>query len=247
MRPDYKSWLEEQKYDPGTISAQLHRVGRVEDCYGDLDKHFVEGTLQAVIDELTYSADDERQNRPNPSKIPFKGNTRNNLASYKNAVVRYRKFLTGGWDRADSDAPLRPQSFLENVPQDDFEIPTQKLSLERDMQVALRRNIRQLGETLSIVDDGAERSVNSGLIDITCEDVRDGSLVVIELKAGKADSRAIGQILGYMGDLADEEAKPVHGILVAHEFDQRTRSAARVVPTLRLMKYAIDFRFQPEE
>lgn len=247
MRSDYKAWLEDQKYDSGTITAQLHRAGRVEDCYGSLDDHFANGTLQHIIDELNYSAEDERRNRPNPSKIPFQGNTRNNLASYKNAVVRYRKFLTGGWDRSDIEAPAAIEIASGTGSGDFSEILGQKLSLERDMQAALRRNISQLGGTLSIVDDGSERSVHSGLIDITCIDSVDEALVVVELKAGKADSRAIGQVLGYMGDLAEEEeGRRVRGILVAHEFDKRSRSAARVVPTLHLMRYAVDFRFEPE-
>lgn len=115
------------------------------------------------------------------------------------------------------------------------------------MQAALRADIGGLSRSLSIVDDGAERSVDSGLIDITCEDREDNSLVVIELKAGKADSRAIGQILGYMGDLAAEESnRVVRGILVAHAFDQRSRSAARIVPGLQLMRYSVEFRFEAE-
>ncbi|MER8863942.1 endonuclease NucS [Mesorhizobium sp. M0751] len=249
MRQDYKAWLEEQKYDSGTITAQLHRVGRVEKFYGDLDAHFANGTLQNIIDELNYSAEDGRHNKPNPSKIQIEGNIRNNLASYKNAVVRYRKFLTG-WERSDVEAPviLGPASMPAPI-EAEAEFFRQKLSLERDMQAALRLRIGQLGATLSIIDDGAERSVDSGLIDITCIDSKDGALVVIELKAGKADSRAIGQILGYMGDLAEEEeeGRVVRGILVADEFDKRSRSAARVVPALKLMRYAIDFRFEPEE
>ena len=156
MRPDYKAWLEQQKYDSGTIVAQLHRVGRVEEFYGNLDKHFADGTLQAIIDELSYSTEDARRNKTNPSKIQIQ--------------------------------------------------------------------------------------------DIACVDSKDDALVVVELKAGKADSRAIGQILGYMGDLAEEEeGRVVRGILVAHEFDKRSRSAARVVPTLSLVRYAIDFRFEPEK
>ncbi|RWO62761.1 MAG: DUF91 domain-containing protein [Mesorhizobium sp.] len=248
MRQDYKAWLEEQKYDAGTITAQLHRVGRVEKYYGDLDMHFSNGTMQEIVVELNYSADDVRHNKPNPSKIQIEGNIRNNLASYKNAVVRYRKFLTG-WERSDVEAPVVFEPVTLQAPVEaEAEFSRQKLSLERDMQAALRLRIGQLGETLSIIDDGAERSVDSGLIDITCTDSKDGALVVIELKAGKADSRAIGQILGYMGDLAGEEERPVvRGILVAHEFDKRSRSAARIVPTLKLMRYAIDFRFEPEE
>lgn len=242
MRPDYPRWLAEQKYDAGTISAQVHRVGRVEKHYGALDSHHAEGTLPAIIDELTYSAEDERRSRPNPSKIPFEGNARNNLASYKNAVGRYRAFLSrspvqAGAEPAPQSAPSPVQDFAE-----------QKLSLERDMQAALRRDIKALGASLKIIDDGAEKSVESGFIDITCEDGADGSLVVVELKAGRADSRAIGQILGYMGDLADEETgRSVCGILVAHDFDQRAISAAKIVPALKLMRYSVEFRFRQVE
>lgn len=248
MRDEYEAWLRDQQYDASTITAQLHRAGRVEKCYGDLDKHFHENGLQSIIDNLTYTADDERRAAPNSSKIPLTAdaNIRNNLSSYKSAVVRYRKFLAG-WERSDS-SPSAPSDSLTNemalvAPVEE----PQKLSLERDMQAALRRNIAQLGPTLAVVDDGAERAVASGLIDITCMDSNDDSLVVVELKAGKSDARAIGQILGYMGDLAEEEdERSIKGILVAHEFDKRTRAAARVVPSLRLVRYSVNFTFLEE-
>ncbi len=67
------------------------------------------------------------------------------------------------------------------------------------MQAALRIEIAQLEPNLTIADDGAERSVNSGFIDITARDAS-GATVVVELKAGAAGQRAIAQILSYMGD-----------------------------------------------
>lgn len=243
MRSDYSLWLSEQKYSDNTQSAQLHRVKKVEEYYGDLDEHFQKGTLKDVIAELEYSTHDERTNKPNPSKIKFEGNIRNNLQSYKNAVVRYRKFLN---DKGFQGVSIDPESIIEEADIITIQEETvQRFSLERDMQAALRRNIKSLDPKLEIIDDGAERAVSSGLIDITCED--NESLVVVELKAGKADSRAIGQILGYMGDLQEEEnEKPVRGILVAHDFDKRARAAARVVPTLTLKKYSIEFQFYTE-
>lgn len=244
MKHNYRDWLEEQKYSPGTITAQLHRVGRVEDLYGSLDDLISNGTFQDVIDELNYTTEDARANRPNPSKLIVDGNIRNNLQSYKNAVLRYQRFLNGTdriFTESEDEVVVAAGELAVAA-----EYVSQKLSLERDMQAALRRNITSLKPTLSIIDDGAERSVFSGFIDITCVDSEDDALVVIELKAGKADSRAIGQILGYMGDLAEEEDRPVRGILVANEFDKRTRSAAKVVPTLTLIGYAIEFRFTQE-
>ncbi len=243
MRPDYPAWLAEQEYSEGTQNAQIHRVKKVEEHYGDLNERLVNGTYQDVINDLNYSASDERANKPNPSKIKFEGNIRNNLQSYKNAAVRYRKFLNdNGFKVIPTEAGSSGEA--ENTPTNE-ESNRQRLSLERDMQAALRRNIASLDPALKIIDDGAERAVDSGLIDITCDD--GNSIVVVELKAGKADSRAIGQILGYMGDLQEEEGgKPVRGILVAESFDKRTKAAARVVPTLALKMYSIEFKFTQE-
>ena len=111
------------------------------------------------------------------------------------------------------------------------------------MQAALRMHIEQLEAGLSIIDEGAERSVNSGFIDIMAQDLT-GALVVIELKAGTAGQRAIGQILSYMGDIAmEEENASIRGILVASDFDSKAKAAARMVPNLRLRQYCVRFTF----
>jgi hypothetical protein len=96
MRPGYRQWLVQQKYDAGTITIQIHRAGRVEEHHGDLDEHYSRDRLASLINALRYSRDDERHNRSNPSKIPFKGDNYNNLASYRNAVERYRKYRDAG-------------------------------------------------------------------------------------------------------------------------------------------------------
>jgi len=113
--------------------------------------------------------------------------------------------------------------------------------LERDLQKALRENIEQLESGLTISDDGKEKTVPSGRIDITAQD-RDGATVVIELKVGTADRDAIGQIQSYMGDLTDKAR--VRGILIARGFESRAVSAARVIPSLRLVRYGFRFTFE---
>ncbi len=242
MRLDYQKWLAEQGYQEVTQKAQIYRVKKVEECYGSLDEHFANGTYQEVVETLKYSTKDKRENKPNPSKIRFDGDIKNNLQSYRDAVLWYQNFLKEG-NCEILQTKKNADDINTALPIEDKQ---QRLSLERDMQTALRRNIISLEPSLKVIDDGAERAVDSGLIDITCED--DKSIVVIELKAGKADSRAIAQILGYMGDLQEEDdTKPVRGILVAHDFDKRTKSAASVVPTLKLMKYSIEFKFTAEE
>ncbi len=114
--------------------------------------------------------------------------------------------------------------------------------LERDLQRALRANIGQLAAGLKIVDDGSEKTVDAGRIDITAEDP-DGTTVVIELKAGKADLRAIGQILSYMAIVSPEPNPRIRGILVAGDFDDRVVMAAGAVPNLSLKAYSFQFTF----
>lgn len=100
MNSTYADWLIKQGYSSGTITAQLHRVGRVEEHYGDLDASYQTDRLSGLIETLTYSAEDERRSRANPTTIPIDGTIRTNLASYKSAVLWYRRFRdnseTGG-------------------------------------------------------------------------------------------------------------------------------------------------------
>ncbi len=247
MHRNFLKWLQ-LRYAPNVAAARNSNVSRIEKEYGDLETIYRESGFSGIIDQLTYSTEDERRNRANPSKIRIDGNIRNGLAALKAALVLYESFL-----RDDSTEKLEGNS--TEVGSDSAvtkvelskEGDAQKLSLERDMQIALRRDIKKLGRTLTIIDQDMERLVDSGLIDITCEDTVDRAIVVVELKAGRAQSSAVGQILGYMGDLAaEEEGRLVRGILVAHEFERRVIAAARAVPNLSLMRYSVEFRFEPE-
>jgi endonuclease len=228
-----------ERGNPNTVTAQMNRAHRVEQCYGDLDEHYRKDQLKGLITELRYTAEDARRNRPNETKIPFEGNIGNNLASYRNAVERYRRFLETAGEQG-LEAALSPRTEPESLSQDDL---GRQFGLERDMQAALRAEIEQLEGGLEIIDDGAERSVESGFIDITARD-RSGAIVVIELKRGTAGQRAVAQILSYMGDVAaEEEGRQVRGILVAGNFDSKAKSASRMVPNLVLRLYSVQFTF----
>lgn len=242
MRDSYQAWLEEQSLASNTIQAQVYRAGQVEKSYGDLDEHYDQDQLQSILSELRYSSDDGRRNRPNPSKLSIGegADLRSNLASYKNATERYCKF------RRETDGD-DDTSFTSKTSNDDNSVGEEErgqiIGLERDMQSALRQSIEQLEPGLEIIDGGAERSVSSGFIDITTRDAS-GATVVIELKTGTARQKAVGQILSYMGDLMEEEPSiEVRGILVAADFDKKARAAARIVPSLSLQAYRVNFHF----
>lgn len=103
MKPAYKTWLERRGYTAEAVQTQMHRAGRVEESCGNLDEHYGVDRLLSAIGELKYSTDDERRNEPNPSKIQFNGNIRNNLASYGGAIERYCKYRREAQDEAGSE------------------------------------------------------------------------------------------------------------------------------------------------
>ena len=84
----------------------------------------------------------------------------------------------------------------------------------------------------------------AGRIDLLAVDSQQ-NLVVVEIKAGDADRQVCGQIQAYMGwvkaNLAGQRG--VRGIIVAHEFTERAKLAAMVVPDLSLKKYRVNFVF----
>ncbi|MGA8025954.1 MAG: endonuclease NucS domain-containing protein [Bryobacteraceae bacterium] len=120
---------------------------------------------------------------------------------------------------------------------------TTTFGLEKDLQKALRGNLSQLEKGLEVADEGKERHVPSGYIDITAKD-GEGRTAVVELKAGEADRAAIGQILSYMGDLTAETKQPIRGILIAGSFSINALSASLAVPNLELKTYRCHFTFE---
>ena len=229
----YRTWLEQRGLGKSSVDTYVSDAKRVERHYGDLDELYSMDRLAGVLEELRYSADDARTNAPNPSKIPIDGNPYKGLASYRSTVTRYREYREAD---VTSDEPVLAAS-------DEDDGRSRVIGLERDLQAALRYSIEQLEPDLTIIDGGTERSVDSGFIDITAR-AADGTIVVIELKAGTARRDAVGQILSYMGDVASEEPNSVRGILVAGNFDNKARAAARVVPSLSLRSYRVTFEFR---
>lgn len=258
-----RAWLEAEGYGPNTVATQLSLARRLEAAYGDLAGLAAGPGRDAMAAGLSCSSADERAGRPNPSRLEIGGMLRTALASYRSAAALYRRFLaetdalpaSPGAPEAGAAAAVAGAAEAAGAGAAAARPPRagrtdtdgQRFALERDMQRALqralRRDIAAPEPGLGMVDDGVGRAVTSGQIDIPCRD-RDGAPVVVELKAGRGDARGIGQTLGYIGDLMDEEAPtPVRGIIVAEDFDTRTRAAARAVPALRPGRYRIGFRF----
>jgi hypothetical protein len=244
---EYREWLALQGKEVGTQNTSVSSIKRIENAYGDLEQEFALSGLDTILGELSYSASDERNKEPNPSKLIIDGDIYKGLASARTHLNYYRRFLEQKSTLDVVSEAVRAAPLATTVPapptsDTDAEPPEAILSLERDLNAALRQNISQLGQGIEIIDGGKERSVASGRIDILAR-FSDGTLLVIELKAVKAPRDAVAQVLAYMGDIQAENGGEVRGLLIAPDFDPRAIAAARMVPGLRLKRYAFQFSF----
>jgi hypothetical protein len=94
MREDaFRSWLSNTRgYGTGTVNSRVSNCKAVEVCEGDLDEHFDQDRLRGLVEKLTYSKADERQNRPARHQIPINGNVYNGTATLRSAVSLYKQF-----------------------------------------------------------------------------------------------------------------------------------------------------------
>jgi hypothetical protein len=175
----------------------------------------------------------------NPGSQSRTGGTSGDLGNLRGIFNNQNNHINPFWGKSkppESDEPdfaLEPSSEANEI----------RFSLERDLQRALRDNIKQLGDDLVIADGGSEKTVDAGRIDITAQDSND-NIVVIELKPGLAQPADVTQLLAYMGTIQNPEGREVRGILVANDFGPRVVYAAKAVPNLSLKAYSFQFSFQ---
>jgi restriction system protein len=69
--------------------------------------------------------------------------------------------------------------------------------------------------------------------------------LVVELKKGRASDAVVGQVLRYMGFVAQDLAEPnqtVRGVIIAQEDDSRIRRALVVTPNVTFFRYQVSFK-----
>jgi restriction system protein len=92
---------------------------------------------------------------------------------------------------------------------------------------------------------GQQFPTDTGPIDILAESKDKKTLLVVELKKGRASDAVVGQILRYMGFVKEELAgagQSVRGIVIALEDDQRLRRALSMAPNVDFYRYQISFK-----
>lgn len=200
---------------PNVVNTYASFVRRIDEAIGGLDEALAERGAAAVMQWAETTSE--------PPLATYR-------SSGKSALRRYLAFTENRpiGDADEISSELEQEALSEAV--------SAAFGLERTMQAAVRRPISNLEPGIRIVDDGLERVVATGKIDILARDAQ-GLLTVIELKAGQCPPGAIEQALGYAQSLSDEEGERTRTILVAFDFSDRQLAASRRIADLKLVKY----------
>lgn len=111
----------------------------------------------------------------------------------------------------------------------------------------------ELGKNYSIFTEdgkiaGQQYETDTGRIDILAVSKDNKTLLVIELKKGRASDVVVGQIQRYMGYVTEELAEDdqeVRGLIIALEDDTRIKRALVVTKGIDFYKYEVSFKLIP--
>jgi restriction system protein len=125
-------------------------------------------------------------------------------------------------------------------------------AMEQHLEDFLVHNWPQtnLGKEYDIYEEEGERvgqqyPTDTGPLDILAISKDRKSLLVVELKKGRASDVVVGQALRYMGYVQEElaeEGQNVKGVIIALEDDPRIRRALAVAPNIVFYRYQISFK-----
>lgn len=125
-------------------------------------------------------------------------------------------------------------------------------ALEKHLEEFLVANWQQteLGKEYDIYEEEDERvgqqyETDTGPIDILALSKDKKTLLVIELKRGRASDVVVGQVLRYMGYVQEElseENQEVRGLIIALDDDQKIKRALSAVPNIDFYRYQISFK-----
>jgi len=151
--------------------------------------------------------------------------------------------------------------FLENYNNEDMDIidesPLEEdktatyFSYEKDLQNSLLLQAEELFPGYKVFGDneeGKEYPINGKRIDLLLEHKTENKLLVVELKAGLADSKTFGQISMYIGPLMQKfRDKEIAGVIIAGEIDDTLKMAILSNNNIKAMTYKMKLTFETEE
>ena len=215
-KEEFRKWFAARGYQPTTVSAHITTLNRIDEMDQGLDERLNSLGTDGILKW---------------AKTANTGPFETYASNTRSALNRYIEFSIAAQSPAE----------IDEVEDNSIAAPT-LFQLEREMQAAVRKQLHKLEPGLVEDDGGSEVVVSTGKIDIVARD-KQQRLVAIELKAGPCPTGAIEQVLGYAEALSSERKEPVRAYLIAGQFSDRARAAAKRVRDLELRTYEFAITF----
>ena len=174
-------------------------------------------------------------------------NSTGSLGTVSN-ITKYRDEIENLLGNVSNPSPVLPDAVLAVAAFED----AAAFAMEKHLEDFLVKNWAQtdLGREYDIYEEEGERvgqqyPTDTGPLDILAISKDKKSLLVVELKRGRASDAVVGQILRYMGYVQEElaeEGQMVHGVIIALEDDPRMRRALAMVASIEFYRYQISFK-----
>lgn len=127
-------------------------------------------------------------------------------------------------------------------------------AMEKHLEEFLVSNWKQtpLGKKYNIYEEdgeivGQQYPTDTGPMDILAISKDKKTLLVVELKRGRASDAVVGQVLRYMGYVKEELAEKgqaVKGMVIALQDDQKLRRALAMVDAVDYYRYEVSFKLK---
>lgn len=127
-----------------------------------------------------------------------------------------------------------------------------EFAMEKHLEDFLVKNWKNtlIGKKYDIFEEdgelvGEQYQTDTGPIDILAISKDKKTLLVIELKKGRASDVVVGQIQRYMGYVLEELAEAdqtVKGVIIGLEADNKLKRALAVTQNIEFYRYQIDFK-----
>lgn len=143
---------------------------------------------------------------------------------------------------------------IETARTEDTIISESQFALEAHLEEFIDKNWKRIDFGAELVkyeaDDQSGRQFPAGAwsIDFLCTDKANDDFVVIELKRGKTSDATVGQVLRYMGWVAENLVKSgqkVRGIIISQEVDDALKYAVKGLSNVSVLTYKVDFKLLP--
>lgn len=157
-------------------------------------------------------------------------------------ITSYHEEIEGFINKQAPSTIIATTTDIENV---------SEFALEKHLEDFLVKNWKhtELGKKYDIYEEegilvGQQYPTDTGPIDILAISKNKKTVLVIELKRGRASDVVVGQIQRYMGYVQEElleDDQQVKGLIIGLEADNRLKRALSVCSNIDFYRYQIDF------